>query len=254
MEAKQPAKRKSDQPAEKQPAKPAARLRAINPILIGVIGVAAVVIALVAIVVSTNNAPVAALDAYTGIPFERLPDGAFVLGSPDAPITVVEFADFACPHCQNYNPTMGRFIENFVKTGMARLEYRMFISAADPVYGPYTAQLAECVNQQRDGAFWLAHDVLFELGSRARFNDTTARTLADRLGVNYGELLTCAGSATQYQTDIRMGQSLGIQSTPSIMVRFGDSAPQFIRAGETVFNRGPVAYDLLQQVVLAAQS
>jgi protein-disulfide isomerase len=210
-------------------------------------------VALVAIIVSTNNAPTASVEAYGDIPFERLPDGGFVLGSPDAPITIVEFADFACPHCQDYSVTMQRFVEKYVATGMARLEYRMFISAADPVYGPYTAQLAECAEEQRDGAFWPAHDILFELGSRARFNDTTARTLADRLDLNYSELLSCAGSASQYQTDIRVGQAAGIQSTPSVMVRFGEGAPQFIRAGETVFNRGPVPYDLLEQVVLAAQ-
>lgn len=247
MEAKQPAKPQTAPPA-------AARKRALNPLLIGAIGVVAVAVALVAIIVSTNNTPIATADAYNDVPFERLSDGGFVLGSPDAPVTIVEFADFACPHCQDYNATMKRFVDEFVVPGKARLEYRMFISAADPVYGPYTAQLAECINQQRDGAFWPAHDILFELGSRARFNDTTARTLADRLGLNYSELLTCASSASQYQTDIRVGQSMGIQSTPSIMVRFGDSAPQFIRAGETVFNRGPVAYELLRQVVLSAQS
>ncbi len=227
--------------------------RAVNPLVVGGIVVAAVAVALLAIVVSTNNAPTAVVDLYDGIPFERLSDGGFVLGSPDAPVTIIEFADFACPHCQDYNATMKRLIREHVATGRARLEYRMFISAADPIYGPYTAQLAECTDNQRAGAFWPAHDILFELGSRARFNDATARTLADRMGLNYSALLSCAGSAAQYQTDVRFGQSLGIQSTPSVMVRVGNSPPQFIRAGEVVFNRGPVPYDLLQQVVLSAQ-
>src|SRR5215207_4842489 len=33
---------------------------------------------------------------------ERLSDGGFIIGDPDAPITIVEFADWACPHCQDY--------------------------------------------------------------------------------------------------------------------------------------------------------
>src|SRR5688572_1885482 len=43
---------------------------------------------------------------YADIPFSRTVDGAPVLGDPDAPITIVEFADFACPPCQRYQPTM----------------------------------------------------------------------------------------------------------------------------------------------------
>lgn len=233
----------------RQSAQTAASARRLNPVVVAIIAIAAVTIALVAIVVSTNNTPVASLDAYNDIPMTRLADGGFVIGSPEAPITIVEFADFACPHCQDYSSTMKQLVEDYVATGMARLEYRMFVSAADPVYGPYTAQLAECAENQREGAFWQAHDILFELGSRARFNDTTARTLADRMGLSYSDLLTCTRNASQYQTDMRLGQNLGIQSTPSIMVRFGSGSPQFIQG----FTRGPVPYQILQQVVLTAQ-
>ena len=136
----------------RQPAQTAASARRLNPVVVAIIAIAAVTIALVAIVVSTNNTPVASLDAYDNIQQSRLADGGFVIGSPDAPITIVEFADFACPHCQDYSSTMKQLVEDYVATGMARLEYRMFVSAADPVYGPYTAQLAECAENQREGA------------------------------------------------------------------------------------------------------
>ncbi len=191
---------------------------------------------------------------YEAINQTRLEDGGFVMGNPEAPITIIEFADFACPHCQDYSPAMHDLVDEFVATGKAKFEYRMFISAADPTYGPYTAQLAECASEQVGGGFFAAHDVLFEIGrARGRFNEQTARTIADRLGLNYSQLLDCAQDADQYEFDQRMGVNLEVQSTPTIMMRYGDSAPQFITIGSQTYNRGPVPYNILQAVIEGAQ-
>ena len=57
---------------------------------------------------------------FADIPQSRTEDGAFVLGDPDAPVTIVEFADFMCPHCQAYQTTVNRFIEQYVATGQAK--------------------------------------------------------------------------------------------------------------------------------------
>jgi protein-disulfide isomerase len=218
-------------------------------LIIGVIVVVAVIIAVIAILISNNSVPTASTQTYAEIPKNRTADGGFVIGNPDAPVTVIEFADFACPHCQEYSGDIAKFVHEYVFTGKAKLEYRMFISAADPTYGPYTAQLAECTDTLKPGTFWLAHDILFELGSRARFNETTARTLAERVGVSYSELLSCAQDADQYTTDMQLGSSLSVQSTPTIMIRLGDAAPQFINSGGQTWNRGPVPYELLAAVV-----
>ena len=36
---------------------------------------------------------------YAGLSTFRRADGGFVLGEPDAPVTIVAFEDFFCPHC-----------------------------------------------------------------------------------------------------------------------------------------------------------
>jgi protein-disulfide isomerase len=218
-------------------------------LIIGIIAVVAVIVAAIAIVISNNSAPAASPQTYAEIAKNRTQDGGFVIGNPNAPVTIVEFADFACPHCQDYSTEIAKFVHEYVFTGKAKFEYRMFISAADPTYGPYTAQLAECTDTLEPGTFFQSHDILFELGSRARFNETTARTLADRVGVNYSELLGCAQDASQYSKDMQLGTSLNVQSTPTIMVRLGDAAPQFINSGGQTWNRGPVPYELLAAVV-----
>lgn len=219
-----------------------------STLIIAIIVVAAVVVAVVAVLL-LNNRPTASAETYVGVPHSRTEDGGFVIGDPEAPVTIIEFADFACPHCQDYQPTMARFVEEFVKTGKAKFEYRMFISGADPVWGRYTAQVAECAAEQEDGAFWPTHDVLFELGSRGRFNQETAKMVADRVGLDYAELLSCAGEATQVDTDVQLGVNLGVQSTPTMMVRLGDADPQFINFQGRQFDRGPVDYEVLRGVV-----
>lgn len=202
---------------------------------------------------TSETTTIASEDAYAGIPFARTEDGGFVLGNPDAPVTIVEFGDFACPHCQNYYTTSKEFIEDFVATGQAKFEYRMFISGAEPVYGTYTAQLAECADEQQEGGFWPAHDVLFELGQAGRFGEQTARQLAERLELDYAELLDCAGDADQYETDVNFGYSLGVNATPTIMMRVGDEEPQFITFNDQTFDGGPVPYEVLEAIVFAAQ-
>lgn len=204
----------------------------------------------VASIAESNISPV---EFYADIPYSRTADGGFVLGNPDAPITIIQFGDFACPHCQDYYTTTRQLIENYVATGQAKFEYRMFISGADPVWGEYTAKLAECANDLRDGAFWPAHNILFELGRLARFNEQTASILAERLELNYGDLLDCAAEAEQVDIDVRLGTSLGVQSTPSIMVRFGDGSPHFITVDGQTHNRGPVSYEILEALILDNQ-
>ena len=226
--------------------------------LIIVIGAVAVV--LVAVVIATQILGVSPSSGspytrYEDVAYSRLGDGGFVLGNPEAPVTLVEFGDFACPHCQEYAVEVERFIDEFVLTGKAKFEYRMFMSAADPTYGPYTARLAECTAEQNEAAFWPAHDILFQMGrAQGRFNAQTARTLADRLDLDYGELLSCAENADQVATDERFGRSLNVGSTPTMMIRYGDSAPQFINDGLRTYDGGGVPYQILSAIVETAQS
>lgn len=186
---------------------------------------------------------------YADIPQTRTEDGAFVLGDPGAPVTIVEFADFACPHCQAYSDTMAQFIEEYVVTGQARFEYRMFLSGADPENGRLTAKLAECAEAQQDGGFWITHDVLFELGKQGRFNETTAATVAERVGLDLDELMACTEDANQMETDVAYGQGLGVQSTPTVLVRVGSGEPQFVNAGGRDWTGGGLPYELLKAIV-----
>jgi protein-disulfide isomerase len=224
-----------------------------NMLVIGIVIAIAAVAAVIAIVVSSNNAN-STLTDYSSIQSERLADGGFVLGDPNAPVTIVEFADFLCPHCLDYEPVIERFIQTFVVNGQARLEFRIY-PVIDPTLSPYIGGLAECSDDQRPGAFWTAHDVLFNYAGAGRFNDMSSvtRNFASDLGLDYGALITCTGSAQQARTDQQLGQGLGVNGTPAVLVRFGDAAPTWITYNGQVYNRGGVPFDVLAATVLQAQ-
>jgi protein-disulfide isomerase len=49
---------------------------------------------------ATSEAAETLSEIFARLPQTRTADGGFVVGAADAPITIVEFADYACPHCQ----------------------------------------------------------------------------------------------------------------------------------------------------------
>lgn len=192
-------------------------------IIIGAI-VAAVAVGILLIVVSSGDTSLGADIDYSEIPTSRTSDGGFILGDPEAPITIVAFEDFLCPHCQSYQPTIKEFIAQYVATGQAKFEYRM-LPAVDPTYSAVAASLAECTSEL-GGSFWEAHDLLFTIASSQRFNDTAARNFAERIGIPYAQLLDCQPDALQYQTDQALAREIGVTGTPTVLVRIGDGAPQ----------------------------
>lgn len=206
----------------KPSAAPVANPRRNYTVIGGIIGTA-VVVAFLLILVSTNTGG-SDFTRFAGLDRSRTADGGFVVGNPDAPITLVEFADYACPACQDYKPTMDEFIERYVKTGKAKYEYRTLMTAGGETTG-YAYSLAVCAEEQREGAFWEANELLFDYGARgaATYNANMARPFAERLGLDLGRLLTCAPGSDQIQQDLALARQAGVSATPTVLVRYGDS-------------------------------
>ena len=168
---------------------------------------------------------------YEDIPQFRGVDGAFTLGDPDAPVTVIEFADYLCGFCQTYHDTtMKEFIEQYVATGMAKFEYR-FMPIIDANFSTYMAATTECAADQ--GAFWATYDLMYEMATNRTLDGNLVATVADRLGLNGEELDACVGELGtrpfQYEADYNLGVELGVTGTPAIRVRVGDGPEGAIR-------------------------
>ncbi|MCL5019399.1 MAG: thioredoxin domain-containing protein [Patescibacteria group bacterium] len=81
------------------------------------------------------------------------------LGKPDAPVTIIEFADYQCPFCERYYTDAEKNImEDYVKTGKVKFIFRNYA-----FLGPESILAAEggyCAAEQ--GKFWEYHNFLYE--------------------------------------------------------------------------------------------
>ncbi|HEY6101107.1 MAG TPA: thioredoxin domain-containing protein, partial [Anaeromyxobacter sp.] len=158
------------------------------------------------------------LDAYYGS-FDRrvrleVPRFGPPLGSPDAPVTLVEFSDFTCPYCQIVRPGLEAFVR--ARADRVKLHYKPF-----PIEShPGALECAQAGEWARDkGRFWAMHDALFE-NPAARTVDELA-DLARALGLEPAELRQ-ALEEKRYLPKIRESQAearaAGIKGTPTLFV------------------------------------
>src|SRR5437660_1981209 len=80
-------------------------------------------------------------------------------GSPDAPVTLVEYGDFECPFCGMAYPEIKDIRARL--GDRVRFVYRHFPRPEHP-HARHAAEAAECAASQGEDHFWAMHDVLFE--------------------------------------------------------------------------------------------
>jgi len=74
-----------------------------------------------------------------------------VLGDPDAPVTIIEYASYTCPHCATFhNDILPQIKKDFVDTGKAKIIFRDFPFEQ---IGATAAMLSRCVDPKRFNGF-----------------------------------------------------------------------------------------------------
>jgi protein-disulfide isomerase len=81
-----------------------------------------------------------------------------VLGPEHAPVTIVEYGDFECPHCKQAAGAMKLLLARFEQR--VRFGFRHFPLEEVHPLALRAAEVAECAGAQ--GKFWQMHDLLFE--------------------------------------------------------------------------------------------
>ena len=148
-------------------------------------------------------------------------DGDQVLGSPDAPVTFVEFGDFQCPFCERfYQTTEKELIEKYVKTGQVKFIWRDFAFLGQESYDAAVA--ARCAGEQ--GKFWEYHNYLFENQrgeNQGGFSMINLKNFARALNLDTGRFNSCLDSQkyiSAVEKETELGRQLGVDGTPSSFI------------------------------------
>jgi protein-disulfide isomerase len=135
-------------------------------------------------------------------------------GSPDAPVTIVEFSDYECSYCAGAEVTVKRVLEAY--PGKVRLVYRDLPLSIHP-HAPKAAEAAHCAGEQQ--RYWDMHDVLFANQRALKVDDLKAH--ARKLGLDAAKFDACLDSgrmAGKVDADRKAGEALGLDGTPTFFV------------------------------------
>ena len=165
------------------------------------------------------------------------------MGDVNAPVKIIEYADFQCPFCLRYwQDTEPQIIKMYVMTGKVFYEYR----SVGAFIGPDSASAAEgayCAGDQ--GKFWEYHDMLYSNWTGENVGDFTPDKLkqyAASVGLDQQTFNNCLNQnkyAGQVQQDVANAKADGIHSTPSFLIN-----------GKLV--EGAQPFDVFQQAIDAA--
>lgn len=151
----------------------------------------------------------------------EVPAGIPVLGDNNAPVTIVEFADFQCPFCGEWQKTIFQELKSkYIETGKARFVFMDYAFLGDE--STRAAQAARCANDQN--RFWEYHDLLYTKQSgenEGAFIDDNLKQFAKELKLNEDEFNSCFDSnkyASQLNSDIVEADEYGVISTPTIYI------------------------------------
>jgi predicted DsbA family dithiol-disulfide isomerase len=189
---------------------------------------------------------------YAGLMRRLTPDGAPILGDPDAPVTVIEFIDFACSHCARYQSVIRTLIDQYIRPGKARLEMRV-LSGLDPDGSILAARATLCAGEQ--SAFWEMRDELFRLHEQYGYNAFSAEYIGEAaagLNLDVSLLTTCTNNASRYQqalqNNIDLANTFGVRTLPTILLRVDNGLPRWIEVNGTPVTGG-VPLNILTEAI-----
>lgn len=170
----------------------------------------------------------------------------YLVGNPDAPVKVMEFADFECPVCAQWaQVTEPDVKERLVKAGLISIRYFDFPLDIHPNSWPASNAVA-CAAEQ--GKFEAMKDQVYALQDEWSFatghsNPTSGLTkAATNAGVDMAAWKPCFESQKHYsriKANLQEGVRFGVSQTPTFVI------------GNTVYP-GRIPYDQFKQFVDSA--
>jgi protein-disulfide isomerase len=147
----------------------------------------------------------------------------YAMGQAGAPVEIVEYADFQCPHCAGFDQVQFPDLKRrLIDPGKARFVYRDF--PLDFPHSRLSSHAAACADDQ--GRFWEAKVGIYRrqaewsLASTGKaygiLGDVVAETGADRKA--WEECMESGRHAARIQASHDEGARLGVGSTPTFLI------------------------------------
>ncbi|KKI92453.1 thiol-disulfide oxidoreductase [Bacillus sp. SA1-12] len=158
---------------------------------------------------------------YSGQPF---------MGEEAAPVQIVEFGDYKCPICKNFNESfLPQIKQDFIDTGEAKF-YFMNYSFIN-IDSIRSAKFGEAVYQELGNeTFWKFHELLFtkqpadlkyermDVFTETFLEDTLKEIVSEEEVQKVVQAFKSNESETAWNTDMEKANKLGITGTPTIYV------------------------------------
>jgi protein-disulfide isomerase len=141
-------------------------------------------------------------------------DGSPTRGPENAPVTIVEFADFECPFCQKIAPELDALWEK--RKTSVRFVYKFMPLSMHP-HGEISARAA--IAAQAQGKFWEMHHQLFSNGDK--LDELSLRAYAAAIGLDVDRFKADVDSdATKARlaADRKLGDALDVKGTPTLFI------------------------------------
>jgi protein-disulfide isomerase len=170
----------------------------------------------------------AAESIHQGVPVGFTPEGHAFVGVADAPVTLEEWTDYACPFCQRYARDVApQLLADYVRPGRLRIVLRdLPLEKLHPT-AKAAHVAARCAGEQGADRYWALHDVLFaRQGEWARLPNP-AQFLSEAaagLGVDVERYRACVDrgeAASAVARDLAEARDKGYHSTPAFRLLSG---------------------------------
>jgi protein-disulfide isomerase len=139
------------------------------------------------------------------------------LGSENASLVLVEFTDFQCPYCIQFNQeTFGALKRDYADRGKLRIVSRN-LPLPMHQFAEAAARAAHCADAQ--GKFWPMRDLLF--AANGGLGPESIAQFARTAGLDPGAFEQCsanAETAAALQKEIQEAKAAGIEATPSFVL------------------------------------
>jgi len=138
-----------------------------------------------------------------------------VRGSSDAPVTLLEYADFECPFCGRWFPELQRVLQDLGPR--VRFVFRHFPISEHHPHAESAAEVAEAAGAQ--GKFWEMHDLLFR--RQAALDDGHLLAYVRELGLDAVRVereLEQQVHRARVRDDIESGLRSGVSGTPMFFI------------------------------------